>query len=372
MLRRLSTVLAVLPLLAACTGSATTSHRSTEPPSVTTQSGTTQPAAQGPTTNRTPPESTALPVRAWHARLVGDISDLESATLTTLDGHLYATTLDSHHLVRLDPRTGSVLAQSKAVLSDDGVVAPVSSGDLIWAVAQDSRTVLGFDPVTLRVTVHHSLDVTGKARLGPALAPDRASGGVVLGYAETITFINTRGIQHTLAVGQPVSALALSPDGSRLYVGLATSGAGGTLAVLDPNNGVEMAPQFHDEAIVGLAATAGGVWYGAAGGMSAYIGFMHTDGTVVRNSAAIGASGGGEDDPPTISGGLAWLGGYSAVGCADPDSGALRAHAAVGTQGYVSALTLVHHNLFAIFFDVNSGKRMLITLRPPASCSTAQ
>lgn len=378
-LRRLPVLMVVLPLVAGCSQSVI-SHPLAHSQSAThspTSKATTPDATTDTRPDRTtsppaskPPHRAAnvLPVPAWHPRRLGVTADLEPGTLTAMDGRLYAATVDTHHLVRLNPRTGAVVTQSQAVLSDYGVIAPVVSGGLIWDIAQGSRTVLGFNPVTLRKTAEHTVHVTAPAS-EPVLAPDRPTGGVIFGYAHTITCVNRRGVQRTLRVDLPVSAVALSPDGTRLYVGM-TTGAGGELATLSPSTGTQLAPLFRDESMVGLIATPDGVWYGAAGGMSAYTAFMRKDGTVVHASSSVGLSGGGEDDPPTVSGGVAWLGGDAAIGCADAHTGALRAHAAVRRQGYVSALTLVHHQLRAIFHNVNTGQRILIALIPPASCHT--
>lgn len=341
----------------------------------------------GLTTSNTPapkPHHHALPVpaRAWHTSRLGNLGNLEQGTLTALDGRLYAATRGrASDLVRLDPRTGKVLARSQVALWA-GVIAPAVSGGLVWDVGADSRTVVGFDPTTLRETVSYPIGVTAADNVEPALAPDSSSGGVIFGYARTIAFVTAQGVQSTLTADQDVYGLALSPDGSRLYVATLSEHAAPSLETLDPSTGAELAQPFRGNTMSGLVATAGGVWYLWGSGMSAGILFTRTDGTQVppvishgQRDVDVGGSGGGFWAPPTVNGGVAWLGGDREIGCADPDTGTIRASTAVGTRfgdviGNVSSPTLIGHTLFAVFDDLNANRTVLITMRPPAACFT--
>jgi outer membrane protein assembly factor BamB len=137
---------------------------------------------------------------------------------------------------------------------------------------------------------------------------------------------------------------------------------------LDPNSGAVLATDVVGEPSIGLQATAGGLWSTVAGGHEARIGFRPAIGSAPPGELGAGTSGGGFDVLPTISGGVEWLGGYGAVGCADPDTGEMRARATTPARppAYLSAITVADGHVYALY---GLGDRSrLISLRPPAAC----
>ena len=83
----------------------------------------------------------------------------------------------------------------------------------------------------------------------------------------------------------------------------------------------------------------------------------------------------GSTTTPSVSGRVVWLGGYVSLGCADPDTGALRAQVPVGTDkrgdviASISGLTVLNQKVYAVYSGVNGGpKSALIVMTPPAKC----
>ena len=144
-------------------------HRATPPANPATHGSTS--SAPSPSPSQSAQRPVTLPVHTWQARPVGSAA-LEPDSTVVLDGRLYALTpqhtrAGTSNLVRLDPRTGDVLARSAQVVS--WRVRPVLADGLVWTVAERGRTVLGFDPTTLAESTRVSVPGPGSAEQTVAL-----------------------------------------------------------------------------------------------------------------------------------------------------------------------------------------------------------
>ena len=271
---------------------------------------------------------------------------IEAGTLAAIGGRLYGTIqVDVRkEFVRLEPRTGAIAARSAPIRQE--LFGPaVAAGGLVWFQGAGSADLVGLDPVTLDQRARVALaDLRGVGG-GPAtLAPGPDADTLLVagqGRVDFVDAVRSREERHLDVPGQ-VTGVSLSPDGTRLYVASRPRrGTSGTVRVLDPNSGAVLESTEGNPAL-GPQATAGGVWLTESGGMAAGIGFMPIEKRAHTPSLrGAGASGGGFDVLPTISGGVAWLGGYGSVGCADPVSGRLRAHTTKPARrpAFLSAIT---------------------------------
>jgi hypothetical protein len=184
-------------------------------------------------------------------------------------------------------------------------------------------------------------------------------------------------VQHRIAADGLVSDVALSIDGTRLYVVvLTTDRASARLETVDPHTGAQLATPVEADSLLAPLATTGGLWDMWASGHSAGIEFRPAGNLSSAIRLRAGGSGGGEAVLPAISAGVAWLGGDGEIGCADPNTGALRATAHVGTGpghsvlGYVSGMTALDGKVYAIFSGLIGGREeaTLIEMTPPAAC----
>lgn len=365
---------AVVVMIVAALAFALSHTRHTAPPANPATQGSTS-SAPSPSPSQRTRAPGALPVHPWHARLVGGAA-LQADTTAALDGRLYAVTsqaVGTSHIVRLDPRTGQELARSTRAVSSQ--VRPLLADGLVWTVSAGGTTVLGLDPVTLGESTRISVPVTGSADEGVALTSGRPVSAVLLGAGRTVAFVDPGHVVRRLTVDAPVSGVALSADRTRLYVAT-SSGAAGALETRDPRTGAPLAAPIANEPMLGLLPTAGGLWDTGAGGHAAGIEFRPRTALSAATRPRAGTSGGGLDVLPAMSAGVAWLGGSRELGCADPDSGALRADAPVGsspngsTPGYISGMAALNGKVYAIFSGSVHGRdeTALIEMTPPHAC----
>ncbi len=310
----------------------------------------------------------ALPAHPWHAQQLGTLR-LNPDSTTALDGRLYgeANHGSSTTLYRLDPATGRPLAHADHV----GGLHPVAAAGRVWIPSSDKKAVLGLDPMTLAVTTTVRVPVnTGIATQGPDT--------VVVSADHEVSFIHSGRVTHQLTIAHRITSIAMSADGSRLYVATRTGGlpGPGQLETLDPQTGSAVgAPVRTGEVDLGIQATAGGIWSTDAGGMQAVIAFTPYQGHQSPiYQGGVGSSGGGALTFPSVSDGVAWLGSTGQLGCANPDTGTLRARVPVGTRNGVviagiSGLVVLHGKVYAVYQGINGGpSNALIVMTPPAKC----
>jgi hypothetical protein len=288
---------------------------------------------------------------------------------------LYA--LAPGYLDRINPGTGQVVVQAPYQAS--GTEPPVVAGNTVWAVSSyaGADVVLeGFNGQTLASLGSVTVPVTGQLAGTPEGVIASGPGGnlyVAAGSGVAVVDPATRQVTKRIAVSAgPVNSVAVSPDGSKLYVStgsfelltydLAAGAQSGSAAIADIGS-------FGGN----LVATAGGVWGTVGVGMTEWAWFAPDANLtqLIRVSQAVGA---GADSVPTFSGGTVWLGGSHTLECANPDTGQILASVAIPTDGGVlehfGRVTVTGDHAYAYYEDQRaqlSGVAALTT--PPAACS---
>lgn len=348
----------------------------------TRSSTPTRPSPTEPSPTVTPaPIGKDLATIPWPAHLVAlepSSSRLMPNSMLTSAGRLYAVLGPGPYvsasarvwsLVRINPANGEVLAHSSAV---QALGRPVAADGLIWTTDAEGH-LSGFDPVSLSLRISRQIATRAQLLNGltPSLAADGHHHAALVGVGRQVIAVDTRTgvIQRRLDVDGQIGALALSPNGSKLYVDT-RDGTGGRLVVVDPMTGAVLSGPVETNAPLAgsFIATAGGLWGTFSGGMMAGIEFRSNDPRDQQRTLG-GGSGGGLDVAPTLSGGVIWAGGFD-LACDDPESGHTRAYSRstpVHPLGYMSDLTVLGHTLYAIYSGSNP-QSALITLQPPAAC----
>ena len=337
-------------------------------PSSASPTGTTIPVVTG----------TAIPGAPWHARLVSHLALLQYS-LTGSGDSLYAFT--GQDLVRIDAATGAIVQSAPAI--SRVLNAPVVLGGTVWVVAYDSdgHVVLdGYDAQTLdhvtSVTVPTVGQVSATAQGVLAAGPD---GYLYVAAGDGVAVVNpangavVRRIQ--LPVG-PASSVAITPDGSRLYVSISDQSAE-TFQLLTydlTNGGVQVGSSRMSVGTGGsLVATSGGVWGTFGSGMSEWVWFA-PGGDLSSASPVTRGAGGGLISLPALAGGAVWIGGTQTLACADPGTGSVRASGTIpaddGTAEYFGSVAYAGGHAYSYYIDTRSLVQGLVTLNPPASCSS--
>ncbi len=178
-------------------------------------------------------------------------------------------------------------------------------------------------------------------------------------------------IKHIPMSAGPVTSVAVSPDGSRLY---ASTSSSFDLATYNPATGAELG----FSAVPGLAgtegnlvATSGGVWGTSGVGMTELTWFA--PGAQLSRMVRVGAgTGAGLDSVPSFSGGTVWIGGSHTLDCADPETGRVLASATIPTDGgvveYFGSVTVTGGHAYAYYQDPRSQQDGMVTLTPPSQC----
>lgn len=356
------------------------SHDSTQPAAPSATSSSSARPSANPTLRATTccppaPKHIALAAHPWHAAALG-ATQLEDNTLIAIDDHLYAMSfVATTRLVRLDPATGAVVARSPA-LSDSDFLPPVAAAGLVWAVrshAGDRVTVQGFDPGTLAPRKSIAVALVGSHAQRSVLVPGAAPDTLLVGGGTQLALLDarTKAMLHRFGVDGTVGGLAESPDRTTLYVAV-TSRTSARIETRDSSTGLEISagPNYDPGGYGGLVATTGGLWSTYYGGHIAGISFAAIDGRRPRGNVVAGGSGGGLYANVSISDGIAWLGGYQVLGCADPDTGDLSAHVKIHARSAMTpnftGFTVLDHRTYALA-TAGPGS-VLVVLHPPAAC----
>jgi YVTN family beta-propeller protein len=340
-------------------------------PSAATHSAT---ATQGPSSTGQPtwpPQRVANGM--WGAELITH-DTFNQDSLTSGNGSLYA--ISEGYLDRIDPATGNVVEGARASTAVPN--PPVITGNTVWLVSSyaDHSVVLdGYDGKTLARVASVTVPVSGQVSTTSGGVLTTGSGGylyVAAGHSVVVLNPSTRQVVKQISVpAGPVGSVAVSPDGSKLYVSvgaielltysLATDAQLGSSAMTDITSSAG-----------NLVATAGGVWGTAGVGMSEWTWFApHGDLTRV---ARIGTgAGGGLVSAPAVSGGTVWVGGSHTLACASPATGQVLRSVTIPTDGgvveYFGSATVTGGRTYALYLDNRSQQAGVVTLAPPAACA---
>jgi hypothetical protein len=126
-----------------------------------------------------------------------------------------------------------------------------------------------------------------------------------------------------------------------------------------------------------LIATPGGVWGTAGVGMSQWVWFA-PGGDLTRMVRLTQGTGDGAVSVPTYSAGVVWLGGSRTLACADPDTGQVKASAAIPADngvlehfGSVAVTATGGGKAYALYQNQAGRQSGLVRITPPAPCHTA-
>jgi hypothetical protein len=318
-----------------------------------------------------PPERVANGM--WGAELINRDS-FNQDSLTSGAGSLYA--VSQGYLNRINPATGDVVA-SVPYTTASVANPPVVTGNTVWVVwsyAGTSVVLRGYDSKTLTKVASVTVPVSGQLSTVAGGVLTTGSGGylyLAAGSSVAVVDPGTRQINRISVPAGPVSSVAISPDGSKLYV---STGAL-DLLTYNPATGAELGSSTVPgltSTVSNLMATSGGVWGTSGVGMTQSAWFA-PDGDLTRMVRLGAGAGAGLDSIAVYSGGTVWIGGSHTLICASPVTGQALATATIPTDHqvveYFGSVTVLAGHAYAYYVDQQSQQQGVVTLTPPAACS---
>ena len=331
-----------------------------------------------PTAPSQSPTAAGEPLRVagmWGAKLIN--RDLFSqGSLTGSGDSLYGVVDGS--LARIDPATGAIL--QTAPYSPPVFSRPVVVGNTVWVVwsyGGGEIVLRGYDTRTLAQVASVPVPaIGGVSNLAQGVLAAGPDGKLYVAAGDTVATVDPAARQVThrinLTAGQ-ASSVAVSPDGSKLYVGVAPSGSF-QLLVYDVATGVQASSSQMSVGGAGnLVATDGGVWGTTGTGMSEWVWFA-PGGDLTRSFRVSQGAGAGFSSVPVYSGGVVWVGGSHELICASPATGHALARTPIPTDHGVveyfdSPTVLSSGRTYALYQDNAAHLAGVASLTPPAACS---
>jgi hypothetical protein len=369
-------VFAIAGASAAVATVASSHHSGTQAPSDGTPTSAAPTSASASASAPSTPAGKPLRVAGgmWGAGLINRQSFSQGSLIS--DGRfLYAVA--GGNLEQIDPATGAIgqtTPYNPPILS-----RPVIAGTTIWVVwsYKGGDIVLhGYDTHTLAqvasVPVPAIGGVPGQAAGVLASGPD---GKLYVAAGDTVAIVNpaTRAVTHRIFLtGIQSDSVAVSPDGSKLYVGTASSGSF-RLMVYDPATGRQVSSSRMSASGGNLLATDGGVWGTTGSGMSEWVWFA-PDGDLDRSFRVSQGAGGGLVSVASYSGGVVWVGGSHELVCASPVTGHALARTPIpadhGAVEYFDSPAVLNSGRAYAFYQDNAAQLSgLAALTPPQACS---
>jgi outer membrane protein assembly factor BamB len=309
----------------------------------------------------------------WGAELINRQS-FSQGSLISSGNSLFAAGNGS--LARIDPVTGAILRT--APYSPPILSRPVIVGNTVWVVwsyGGGGIVLRGYDSQTLAQVASVSVPAIGgvsdQAAGVLAAGPD---GKLYVAAGDTVATVDPAAHQVThrifLTAGR-ASTVAVSPDGSKLYVGTGPSGSF-RLMVYDPATGRQVSSSRMSASGGNLLATDGGVWGTTGTGMSEWVWFAPR-GDLARSFRVSQGAGGGLASLPVSSGGVVWVGGSHELVCASPATGRALARTSIpadhGVVEYFdSPVVLSGGHAYALYQDERAQLAGVASLTPPAQC----
>jgi DNA-binding beta-propeller fold protein YncE len=244
---------------------------------------------------------------------------------------------------------------------------------VVWSYSGGDIVLRGYDARTLAqvasVPVPAIGGVSGQAAGVLAAGPD---GKLYVAAGDTVATVDPAAGQVThriyLTAGR-ASSVAVSPDGSKLYVGIGSF----QLLAYDLATGREVASSRMPASGGNLLATAGGVWGTTGSGMSEWVWFA-PGGDLAKSFRVSQGAGGGLASLPVYSGGVVWVGGTHELVCASPATGRAMASTTIpadrGEVEYFDSVTVLSRgHAYALYQDQAAHLSGVASLTPPAACS---
>lgn len=359
------------PVAAGGTGPATSSQASS-PTAATTQpavSGGTSPGSGGtsPGSGGAPPITNG----AWNAS-VAVPTIFAAGTMVASGSHLYGFT--TNNLLEVDPATNTTVHE--APYNGFPNQAPVIAGGKVWTVSSYGAGIqlIGYDTQTLAQAGTINVPVTGLLNSAPGgiltAGPD---GDLYVAAGSAVVKVNPANgsVLHSYPVSGSANAVAVSPDGTRLYVG-STGGSQFQISEFGVTGGSKLASAT-EKAVVGgdIVATPGGIWFTTGNSMAQEVWFA-PEGSLSNSRLIAGAGNGGSDSVPTYADGVVWVGGSQRLQCLDPDTARLRAGSYIptdnGTQEDIGDIAVLNGHVYAVYLKYGGSSGGVALLKPPSSC----
>jgi hypothetical protein len=335
-----------------------------------TPSSPSSPVQSASTTPASTPVASGMPVTngAWGASVVAPVT-LTAGTLVSSGNSLYA--FSSSNLLEIDPSTGQTTHEAPS----EGFPgqAPVIAGNQVWEITSYGGGVglSGYSLQTLAADGNISVPVSGVAAGNPdGIVTAGPDGDLYVAAGNVIDVVNPSSgsvIRRFALPGGVADSVAVSPDGSRIYVSVSNR-----LLELSGSTGATIASASTDAQEDGaLVATSGGVWFTTSGGMAERIWFAPA-GNLSGARLAAGPSVGGDQAVPTYVDGVVWIGGTKQVACLDPDTGQVRASSLVPSDDQVPEgigdVADAGGHVFALYVNNRTEQGGVAVLNPPSAC----
>jgi hypothetical protein len=337
-----------------------------------TATASSSPSQTSSSTQQTTP-ATRIVGGPWDAALINH-QTFSQGSLVSANGSLYA--FGTGTLDRIDPATGNIAATAQA--NPPLQNPPVIIGDTVWVLWSYSggNVVLhAFDAQTLAPT---------RSVLVPAIGAVAASGGsnvvtsgpdghLYVAAGDTVAVVNPDNgqlIRRIYLTAGTSDSVAVSPDGSRLYVGV----RGTKVLIYDLSSDIVItSSSLSSGQIVGnLVATSGGVWGTTGVGMSEWTWFAPS-GDLTRAVRIGYGAGAGFASFPSYSGGVVSVGGSHALSCANPANGHVLDTATLPTDHnvveYFGSPVMIGDHAYSDYQDNASQLSGLVRMTPPATCT---
>ena len=320
--------------------------------------------------------ATGLAGAPWGAELIGHQA-LVQGSLISADGSLYAigntSTLD-----RINPATGAVVAS--VAYNMPVWNPPVVVGNTVWMVSSyngGNIVLQGYDARTLARTSSLLVPAIGGVSIGgQGVLTSGPDGDLYVAAGETVAVVNpaTRQEIHRIQVlAGKTSSVAVSPDGSKLYVGTGSSTSFRLVVFNLPSDTIANESTLPSGGAGGnLVATSGGVWGTTGSGHSEWVWFA-PNGNLARAVQVGRGAGGGLSSFPSYSGGVVWVGGTGDVVCASPATGQVLAKADIpadhGVAQYFASPVVSGGQAYSYYQSDASQQTGLARMTPPAACT---
>ena len=320
--------------------------------------------------------ATGLAGAPWGAELIGHQA-LVQGSLISADGSLYAigntSTLD-----RINPATGAVVASVPYNMPVWN--PPVVVGNTVWEVSSyngGNIVLQGYDARTLARTSSLLVPAIGGVSIGgQGVLTSGPDGDLYVAAGETVAVVNPaipQEIHRIQVLAGKTSSVAVSPDGSKLYVGTGSSTSFRLVVFNLPSDTIANESTLPSGGAGGnLVATSGGVWGTTGSGHSEWVWFA-PNGDLARAVQVGRGAGGGLSSFPSYSGGVVWVGGTGDVVCASPATGQVLAKADIpadhGVAQYFASPVVSGGQAYSYYQSDASQQTGLARMTPPAACT---
>jgi hypothetical protein len=180
--------------------------------------------------------------------------------------------------------------------------------------------------------------------------------------------------QRIFLTAGAASSVAVSPDGSKLYVGVPLPSGAFRVLIYDPANSTEISASDLKGTGSGgnLIATPGGLWGTTGVGMSEWTWFA-PDGDLTQAERIGAGAGAGFASVPSYSAGVVWIGGSHTLTCASPFDGHALDSVTLPTDHevveYFGSPAVLGQQAYSVYQDNASQLSGLARMSPPSACS---